>query len=150
MHKAILLTTSLVVGLFLAGCSKPQPPVGKWEGGTQSGGVLIVARVEIAANGLVRVSAPDVTNVDETKPDAVRDALSELQADLLNGWPEVKPREFTFDGKTFHEPNRVAPAMVWDKPTNTMTLQVYIGRNPALPVSLRPVPEFHDSVFGAG
>jgi hypothetical protein len=31
-----------------------------------------------------------------------------------------------------------------------MTLQLYIGANPALPVVLHPVPEFHDSPFGSG
>ena len=142
--------TAFTLLLLLAGCGKPQPPVGKWEGGIQGGGTIVAARVEITANGLVRVSAPDVTNLDDAKPEAIRDALAEAQADLVNGWAEVKPREFEFDGKTFHEAKRVAPAMVWDKTTNTMTLQVYIGRNPALPVSLRPVTEFHDSPFGAG
>jgi hypothetical protein len=146
MRKALFLT----VLLLLAGCGKPQPPVGKWEGGTQAGGTLVVARVEIGANGLIRISAPDVAGLDDAKPEALRNAMAEAQAELVNGWADVKPRDMEFDGKTFHELKRVAPAMVWDKATNTMVLQVYIGRNPALPVSLRPVTEFHDSPFGAG
>jgi hypothetical protein len=40
--------------------------------------------------------------------------------------------------------------MVWDKDTNHMTLQLYIGANPALPVPLRPVAEFHDSPWASG
>jgi hypothetical protein len=150
MRKAILLTTSLFVGLLLAGCSKPQPPVGKWEGGTETGGVIVVARVEIAANGLVRVSAPDVTNISDAKPEIAMQERERLQAELVNAWPDVKPREFAFDGKTFRKPGGVAPQMVWDKATNQMTLEIFIGANPALPVALRPVPEFHDNPFGAG
>ena len=31
----------------LAGCGKSQPPVGKWEGGYESGGDLVAARLEM-------------------------------------------------------------------------------------------------------
>jgi hypothetical protein len=145
MRKALFLSL-----LLLAGCSKPQPPVGKWEGGIETGGIIVVARVEIAANGQVRVSAPDVTNIPDGKPDVALQERERLQAELVNAWPDVKPREFAFDGKTFRKPGGVAPQMVWDKATNQMTLEIFIGANPALPVALRPVPEFHDGVFGAG
>ena len=150
MRKALLLTSSLFAGLLLAGCTKPQPPVGKWEGGLESYGTIVVARVEIGVGGLVRVSAPDVTNLDDAKPEVMLNERAQLQAELVNAWPEVRPREFAFDGKTFRKPGGVAPQMVWDKATNQMTLEIFIGANPALPVSLRPVPEFHDNPFGAG
>jgi hypothetical protein len=150
MRKARFLISSLFVGLLLAGCSKPQPPVGKWEGGIETGGIIVVARVEIGANGLVRVSAPDITNLPDDKPDVTMAARERLQAELVNAWPDVRPREFTFDGKTFRKPGGVAPQMVWDQPSNQMTLEIFIGANPALPVALRPVPEFHDNPFGAG
>jgi hypothetical protein len=40
--------------------------------------------------------------------------------------------------------------MVWDKATNQMTLQLYIGARPALPVPLRPVDGFHDNPWASG
>ena len=83
----------------------------------------------------------------------VESMLSEreaLQAELVNGWPNVAPRKFDFDGKTFRKPGGQAPQMVWDEKTNQMTLQIFIGRNPAFTVVLRPVPGFHDNPFAAG
>ncbi len=145
MRKALFLTL-----LLLAGCGKPQPPVGKWEGGTITGGSIVVARVEIGADGLIRVSAPDATNLDGVKPEVRMAQQAELQADLVNGWDEVKPRVLDFDGKTFRKPGGVAPQMIWDKATNQMTLEIFIGANPAFPVPLHPVPEFHDDPFSAG
>ncbi len=135
--------------LALTACSKPVPPVGKWEGGTERGGTLVVARVEVLPNGTVRVMAPDITNVmaPRHRIDILRDRMA---ADLVNGWSEIKPRMFDFDGKTFRKPGGIAPQMVWDKKTNQMVLQLYIGANPALPVPLRPVSEFHDSPWASG
>lgn len=149
MRKALLLTLPLLAGV-LAGCGKPQPPIGKWEGGLDSYGTIVVARVEIAANGLVKVSAPDITNLGDAKPEVLLQERERLQADLANAWGDVKPRDFDFDGKIFRKPGGVAPQMVWDKATNQMTLEIFIGANPALPVNLRPVAEFHDNPFGAG
>jgi hypothetical protein len=40
--------------------------------------------------------------------------------------------------------------MEWDKATNQMTVMLYIGTNPAFPVTLRPVDGFHDNPFGSG
>ena len=40
MRKAVFLTL-----LLLAGCGKPQPPAGKWEGGTDTNGTIVVALV---------------------------------------------------------------------------------------------------------
>jgi hypothetical protein len=62
----------------------------------------------------------------------------------------VKPRSFDFDGKTFRKPGGIAPQMEWDKATNQMTVMLYIGTNPAFPVTLRPVDGFHDNPFGSG
>src|ERR1700742_1603337 len=102
--RKILMLLPLVV---LAACSKPQAPVGKWEGGAESGGVLVAARVEILANGTVKVSAPDITNAVGER-DKIEQMRAQVAADLANGWAEVKPRSFDFDGKTFRKPGGVA------------------------------------------
>jgi hypothetical protein len=140
---------AVLVLLALAGCSRPHPPTGKWEGGYDKAGTIVVARVEILPNGLVKVTAPDITNafVDERMKNRLRDRL---ESDLLRAWEEVTPRQMDFDGRTFRKPGGVAPQMVWDKATNQMTLQLYLGANPALPIVLRPVENFHDSPWGTG
>ena len=73
-----------------------------------------------------------------------------LSADLANGWSDVAPRSFDFDGKTFRKPGGIAPQMVWEKSTNQMTLELYIGARPAMLVPLRPVDDFHDNPFASG
>ena len=139
----------LMLALVLVGCSKPQPPVGKWEGGYEGGGDLVAARVEILPGGGVKISAPDITNAigSHDQIDAMR---AQLAAELANGWSEVTPRSFDFDGKTFRKPGGVAPQMVWDKDSNQLTLELYIGARPAMPVPLRPVNDFHDNPFASG
>ncbi len=136
--------------LLLAACSDPKPPVGKWEGGYENGRTIVVARVEILPSGQVRVSAPDLLNIQDTGPENMQRQRERLSAELRNAWEDVAPRVFEFDGKTFRKPDGFAPQMVWDKASNQMTLQLYFGANPALPVVLRPVNEFHDSPFGSG
>ncbi len=133
----------------LTACSKPAPPQGRWEGGYAKAGTLIVARVEIGKDGLVRVSAPPITNLENAKPEQLEMERDKLAAELAAGWDEVKPREFKFDGDTFRKPGGFAPQMIWDKATNQMTLELYIGANPALPVVLRPVSAFHDNPWGS-
>ena len=135
--------------LALAACSKPAPPVGKWEGGTESGGTMVAARVEVLASGQVKVSAPDITNAVGSR-DQMDELRSRLAADLANSWSDVTPRSFDFDGTTFRKPGGIAPQMVWDKATGQMTLELYIGTSPALPVPLRPVSDFHDNPFPSG
>ena len=139
----------VVLAVALAGCSKPQPPAGKWEGGYEGGGDLVAARVEILPGGGVKISAPDITNAIGTR-DQIDAMRAQLAADLANGWSEVTPRSFDFDGKTFRKPGGVAPQMVWNKDSNQLTLELYIGARPAMPVLLRPVNDFHDNPFGAG
>src|SRR6201996_5642138 len=150
MNRSLLLAVAIVTLLVtLAGCGKPQAPVGKWEGGYESGGHLVAARVEILANGGIKISAPDVTNAMGNR-EQIDNLRAQLAADLANGWSEVEPRSFDFDGKTFRKPGGVAPQMVWDKDTNQMTLELYIGANPAMPIPLRPVDDFHDNPFASG
>jgi hypothetical protein len=146
MRFAVVMLVAL---LAVTACSKPKPPVGKWEGGMESGGDLVVARVEILPGGQVKVMAPDITNAIGSR-EQMNEYRARLSADLANGWSEVRPRSFDFDGKTFRKPGGIAPQMVWDKATNHMTLELYIGARPALPVPLRPVDDFHDNPFASG
>ena len=81
---------------------------------------------------VVRVSAPDITNLQGARPETLLNEQAQLQSGLVEGWDGVAPREFSFDGTTFRIPGRVAPQMVWDKKTNQMTLELYIGARPAL------------------
>jgi hypothetical protein len=141
------LLPCLILGV--TACSKPQPPVGKWEGGYERGGDVVAARVEILPSGQVKVMAPDITNVMGSRAQ-IEEYRARLSADLANGWSGVEPRSFDFDGKTFRKPGGVAPQMVWDKATNHMTLELYIGARSALPVPLRPVDDFHDNPFASG
>jgi len=136
--------------LALTACSKPQPPQGRWEGGYDGDGVLVAARVEIGADGQVKVSAPDLTNAQGAKPERLAQMREQLSADLATAWDTVAPRPFDFDGTTFRKPGGVAPQMEWDKDSNQMTLELYIGANPALPVPLRPVDGFHDNPWPSG
>jgi hypothetical protein len=147
MNKVLLLF--VVLAAALAGCGKPTPPVGKWEGGYEAGGDLVAARVEILPGGGVKISAPDITNAVGSS-DQIEALRAQLAADLTNGWSEVTPRTFDFDGKTFRKPGGVAPQIEWDKNTNQMILELYIGARPAMPVPLRPVNDFHDNPFGSG
>src|SRR6476661_5243838 len=105
---AILLPTVSCLILGVTACSKPSPPVGKWEGGMESGGDVVVARVEILPNGQVRIMAPDITNAMGSRAQ-MDEYRARLSADLANGWSEVKPRSFDFDGKTFRKPGGIAP-----------------------------------------
>ena len=146
MRFAAVVLAALVA---VSACSKATPPVGKWEGGTESGGTLVVARVEILPNGQVKIMAPDITNVMGPR-ERIDQLRARLSADLTNGWSGVQPRSFDFDGKTFRKPGGIAPQMVWDKSSNHMTLQLYIGARPAFPVPLRPVDDFHDNPWPQG
>jgi len=128
--------------LLLAACSKPTPPVGRWEGTYESDGTFIAARLELAPHAQVRISAPDVTDPSITnEPD--RAAMRQNMADRLAGaWGEVEARPMDFDGTTFRKPNGFAPQIEWNSASNMMTLYVYLGARPALHIPLNPVSEF--------
>jgi hypothetical protein len=146
MRKAV----AVLAFLALAACSKPSPPQGKWEGGYDGNGTLVAARVEIGADGQVKISAPDLTNIQNTRPEQLQQMRERLAADLATAWDTVAPRPFDFDGSVFRKPGGVAPQMEWDKDSNQMTLEIYIGANAALPIPLRPVDAFHDDPWPAG
>ncbi|MBV9420591.1 MAG: hypothetical protein JO348_12535 [Alphaproteobacteria bacterium] len=133
--------------LVLTGCSKPQAPAGRWEGGYDQDGTFIAARLEIETDGKVRVSAPDVTDpslVSDSDRAMMRRNMAER---LAGGWGEVVPRPMSFDGKIFRLPGRIAPQIEYDNTTNVMTLYVYLGTNPVIKMPLKPVADFSDNPF---
>lgn len=128
--------------LLLVSCSKSEPPVGRWEGTYQQNGTFIAARLELAPNAQVRISAPDVTD-PSIDNDQDRAAMEQNMADRLAGaWGEVAPRPMDFDGTTFRKPGGIAPQIEYDRSSNIMTLYVYLGTQPAIRIPLHPVDDF--------
>ncbi len=134
---------AVLFGAFLlASCSKSAPPVGRWEGTYEQSGTFIAARLELAPNAQVRISAPDVTD-PSIDNDQDRSAMEQNMADRLAGaWGDVAPRPMDFDGTTFRKPGGIAPQIEWDRSSNTMTLFVYLGTRPAIRIPLHPVDDF--------
>lgn len=139
---------AVVALLALAGCSRPAPPVGRWEGTYENSGTIVAAWLEIGKGGQIRVSAPDSTNIP---PDASEAELQSIRDDMVarlaSGWGNVEPRKMDFDGHTFRKPGHIAPQMIWDADSKQMTLVMYLGANPALNVPLRKVEEFSENPF---
>ena len=75
MRKA----AAVLAFLALTACSKPHPPQGKWEGGYSNNGTLVAARVEITADGLIKVSAPDITDMQTARPERLQEIFIGLQ-----------------------------------------------------------------------
>jgi len=134
--------TVLLVLFALEGCSKPAPPIGRWAGRYDAGGVLIDARVEIGSNGEVRVSAPDLVNVTADTDDDRAALHQRLAAELADDWDAVEPRPMDYDGHVFRKPGGVAPQLIWDKDSGRMTMVVYIGNRPGMNITLAPVADF--------
>ena len=147
MRRAFLIATAL---LALAACSKPAPPQGRWEGAYDSGGTLVAARVEIEENGQVRLSAPDLTNVDAGDADQRQQMRDRVTAELVNGWDNVAPRLMDFDGDTFRKPGGIAPQMTWDNDKQQMTLVLYLGNAPPIHIPLQSVHAFKENPWPAG
>ena len=139
---AIVSVISLAV---LSGCSHHAvPPTGRWQGTYASPDTMIAARLEIDAKGQIFVSAPDAENFGDS--DEARAAIrASLAQTLSNGWGDVQPRAFDFDGKIFRKPGGVAPQMEWNPDTRSMTLVVYLGMRNAIRVPLRAVKDFSDN-----
>ena len=134
----------LVCALLLAACSKPAPPVGRWEGTFESGDTFIAARLEIAGGSQVRISAPDVTDSSVASEDDRAQMRQNMAARLAGGWGEIAPRPMDFDGTTFRKPGGIAPQITWDADSKTMTLYVYLGTQPAIHIAMKPVTDFSD------
>jgi hypothetical protein len=135
-----LAAASALLCLGLFACADPHPPAGRWEGVYEDPGVIIVARLEIAPDGKVRVSAPNaITDKSELSP-ADRIALvRELQARLDASWPAVAPLPLEFDGSVFRKPGGVAPQLEWDASRKRMTMVYYSGNRNSVRVVLTSV-----------
>jgi hypothetical protein len=143
MRKIALALLSV---LALAACSHPAPPTGRWEGTYESSDVTIAARLEIEADGQVRVSAPDLLDIAPGDRDAAREKLG---SDLAGAWDSVAPRPMDFDGETFRKPGGIAPQMVWKAKSRRMSLIVYLGTHPAISIAMREVGDFSENPFGS-
>ena len=141
MRRFVLV---LLSALALAACSHPAPPQGRWEGTYESADAIIAARLEIEADGQVRVSAPNLLDVGPADRDAAR---AKLAAGLASAWDQVAPRPMDFDGETFRKPGGIAPQMVWKAKKKQMAVVVYLGARPGLSIPLREVPDFSDNPF---
>ncbi|HXC54669.1 MAG TPA: hypothetical protein VNU97_05200 [Rhizomicrobium sp.] len=130
--------------LLLASCSRTPPPVGRWEGASESGDTFVAARLEIETDGQVRVSAPDVTDAGVASDEDRTAMRQNLSARLAGGWSDIAPRPMDFDGTTFRKPGGIAPQIEWDASAKAMTLDVYLGTRPALKVPLHAVADFSD------
>lgn len=131
--------------LALAACSRHAPPAGRWEGTYETRDVMIAARFEVGGNGQVRVSAPDLLDI-ESAPDEDRPEMRErLAAELASDWENVAPRPMDFDGKTFRKPGGIAPQAVWNPKQRSMALVVYLGTRPGIRIAMRPVADFSDN-----
>ncbi|HEX4860429.1 MAG TPA: hypothetical protein VFV07_04275 [Rhizomicrobium sp.] len=132
--------------LGLTACSHPAPPQGRWEGTYESSDTMIAARLEIEADGQVRVSAPDLLDLS---PDDYANARAKLASDLDSGWDSVAPRTMDFDGETFRKPGGIAPQMIWKAKSKQMWLIVYLGTRPGQRIAMRQVGDFSDNPFGS-
>lgn len=133
---------AILAALALSACSQHKPPAGRWEGTYESSDTMLAARLEIADDGQVRVSAPDLLDIG---PDEREAARAKLAADLASEWERVVPRRMDFDGETFRKPGGIAPQMVWKQKSRQMWLVVYLGTRPGLRVAMREVGDFSDN-----
>jgi hypothetical protein len=76
----------------MAGCSHTkQPPAGRWVGSYDTDDTMIVARLEIAANGTIFLSAPDALNIGAVSADQRAAMRDRLAAGLASSWATSNP-----------------------------------------------------------
>jgi hypothetical protein len=132
-----------VLSVCLSACTDARPPTGRWEGVYEDSGVIIAARLEIAANGKVRVSAPNaITSEGPLSPADRVNIVQQLQSRLALSWPAVEPLPLEFDGHVFRKPGGVAPQLEWDAGKKRMTIIYYSGNRNSVRVTLTSVGEF--------
>lgn len=135
----------LIAGLVLAGCGKSHhPPSGRWIGHYESPSVMVVAWLEIAPNGDVRVSAPDILDIGEPTDEQRAVAHKRLANQLYDDWGNVVPRHYDFDGHTFRKPGGVAPQMEWNPKTHQMKVVFYFGMQRSIHIPMTSVQDFNE------
>ena len=141
-----LAAASALLCLGLVACADPQPPTGRWEGVYEDPDVVIVARLEIATDGKVRVSAPNaITDKSQLSPAERIELVRELQVRLDASWPAVAPLPLEFDGSVFRKPGGVAPQLEWDASRKRMTMVYYSGNRNSVRVALTSVADAPNS-----
>jgi hypothetical protein len=139
----LALGVMVLIGVTLSACADAYPPTGRWEGLYEDSGVIIVARLEIADSGKIRVSAPNAITSDHPLSPAERiGIIQQLQTRLAASWPSVLPLPLEFDGHVFRKPGGVAPQLEWDADRKRMTMIYYSGNRSSVRVPLSSVGEF--------
>jgi hypothetical protein len=142
-----VLTMAFIVGLCLAAgysCGVSKPPVGRWEGTYETQHTMIAARLQIAPDGTILISAPDMLDIAATADDEREAIRQRIASDLAQDWAAAEPRQMSFDGTVFRKPGGVAPQLEWDPATRQMTMVVYFGTRPSIRVPLHAVDRFSD------
>jgi len=141
MRKTAL---ALATALALLSCSHPAPPTGRWQGTYESSDTMIAARLEIGPDGLVRVSAPNLRDIDAASSDDRTQMREKLASDLAGDWENVEPRAMDFDGSAFRKPGGIAPQLIWKAESRQMWIVVYLGTRPGLRIAMHRVDDFSD------
>ena len=140
---------AVATAFSLLACSHPAPPVGRWEGVFESNDAMLVARLEIEADGQVRASAPNLVDIGAASADDRVAMRAKLAGDLAGGWADVAPHAMDFDGSIFRKPGGIAPQMEWKAKTKQMWLVVYLGKRPSFRMAMRPVSDFSDDPWNS-
>jgi len=142
-HSSPIVAVVAALGIALAACSNPRPPIGRWQGAYEDTNLVVVARLEIDSSGVVRISAPNaiVDSVQMSKEERA-DLRKRLDAGLARSWSSVGPLRLEFDGHVFHKPGGVAPQLEWDNAAKKMVLVFYSGNRASVHVPLDSVPDF--------
>lgn len=135
----------LIAALVLVGCSKEhEPPSGRWIGHYETNQMMVAAWLEILPGGQVRVSAPDLLNIDGANEEARVGMRHRLASDLFDNWGQVQLRRYDFDGRTFRKQGGFAPQMEWDPKKKLMKLVFYFGMQRSIRIPMTEVKDFND------
>jgi hypothetical protein len=143
------IALAVLTALTLVACSHATPPTGRWEGVYETNDTMIAARLEISADGLVKVSAPDLLGIGSASADDRTAMRQKLAGDLLASWGDVVPRKMDFDGEKFRKPGGIAPQMIWKEKSKQMLLVVYLGTQPSIRIAMKSVDDFSENPFGS-
>lgn len=144
LRRLMALFAGTLVLVVAVACSQSKPPVGRWEGTYEAHDMIAVARLELATNGMVYVSAPDAMTLENASPDERAAIRTHLATGLAAHWGSVEPRNFDFDGKIFRKPGGIAPQMEWHKDSGDIVLILYPGTHPSVRITLHRVKMFSD------